>query len=99
MTNPVKIEKTDEIWEITLDRPKANAINAPTSRALSEAFVAFRDDDGARVAIITGGGEKFFSAGWDLKALNDGAKQCLIGSAIHYQQNMRRFRGGLKPVS
>ena len=34
-----------------------------------------------------------------VKALNDGAKQGLIGSAIHYQQNMRRFRGGLKPVS
>ncbi len=72
MTSPVKIDKTAEIWEITLDRPKANAINAETSRALCEAFVAFRDDVRTRVAILTGGGEKFFSAGWDLKAVAAG---------------------------
>jgi crotonobetainyl-CoA hydratase len=35
---------------------------------MSEAFVKFRDDPELRVAIITGGGEKFFCAGWDLKA-------------------------------
>ena len=46
----------------------ANAISQAASRALSDAFVAFRNDHEARVAILTGGGEKFFSAGWDLKA-------------------------------
>ena len=51
-----------------LDRPKANAIDAPTSRAMGEAFAAFRDDPELRVAIVTGAGERFFSAGWDLKA-------------------------------
>ena len=68
MSDLVRIDKGEAIWEITLDRPKANAISAETSRALSSAFVAFRDDPSARVAILTGGGEKFFSAGWDLKA-------------------------------
>ena len=72
MTNPVHIERNNEVWEITLDRPKANAINAETSRALGEAFLAFQDDTTARVAIITGGGEKFFSAGWDLKSVAAG---------------------------
>ena len=33
---------------------------------------AFRDDDDLRVAIIIGGGEKFFCPGWDLKAAADG---------------------------
>jgi crotonobetainyl-CoA hydratase len=67
MPEPVRIHRQAAVWEITLDRPKANAIDATTSRALGEAFIAFRDDPGARVAIVTGGGEKFFSAGWDLK--------------------------------
>lgn len=56
------------VLEILLDRPKANAIDQGTSCALGEAFVRFRDDPELRVAIITGGGERFFSAGWDMKA-------------------------------
>ena len=67
MPEPVRIERRDAVWEIVLDRPKANAINATASRALGEAFIAFRDDPSTRVAILSGGGEKFFSAGWDLK--------------------------------
>lgn len=66
MTDEVKFVRNGQIAEITLDRPKANAIDQPTSRKLGNAFAAFRDDPGLRVAIFTGGGEKFFSAGWDL---------------------------------
>ena len=72
MSDFVKIDRKGPLWEMTFDRPKANAISAEASRQLSEAFVAFRDDDEARVAILTGGGEKFFSAGWDLKAAASG---------------------------
>ncbi len=56
------------VLEVTMDRPKANAIDSATSRALGEIFIAFRDDDDLRVAIVTGAGQRFFSAGWDLKA-------------------------------
>ncbi|TBL88393.1 crotonobetainyl-CoA hydratase [Hafnia alvei] len=66
------IKRNGYILEITLDRPKANAIDAKTSFAMGEAFIAFRDDPELRVAIITGAGERFFSAGWDLKAAADG---------------------------
>ena len=65
MQEPVRIEKHDALWEITLDRPKANAIDRATSLALASAFIAFRDAPSARVAILTGAG-RFFSAGWDL---------------------------------
>ncbi len=51
------------IWEIELNRPKANAIDLATSRAMGEAFKKFRDDDSLRVAIIRTAGEKFFSGG------------------------------------
>jgi crotonobetainyl-CoA hydratase len=65
---PLHVTRNGPILEVVLDRPKANAIDAATSRIMSEAFVKFRDDPELRVAIITGGGEKFFCAGWDLKA-------------------------------
>lgn len=60
------------VLEITLDRPKANAIDAATSKALGAAFQTLQDDQGLSVGIITGGGPRFFSAGWDLKAAAEG---------------------------
>src|ERR671917_1537948 len=74
VTHPaVRTYRDDRILEVTLDRPKANAIDYATSRRMGEVFQAFRDDPELRVAIITGGGEKFFSAGLDLKAAAAGA--------------------------
>jgi crotonobetainyl-CoA hydratase len=67
----VKVRIEDRVLELTLDRPPANAIDAPVSRAIGEIMLAFRDDPELRVAIITGGGEKFFCAGWDLKTAVD----------------------------
>jgi len=58
----------DGVLEVVLDRPKANAIDAATSRELGRVFAGFRDDPSLRVAVFTGAGEKFFSAGWDLGA-------------------------------
>lgn len=68
----VKTETRGAIFEITLDRPKANAIDLATSRIMGEVFTRFRDDSSLRVAILTGAGEKFFCPGWDLKAAADG---------------------------
>jgi len=68
MTNPIKSERRGGLLELTIDRPKANAFDGPTSKALGEALVAYQNDDSLRCAIITGAGDKFFSAGWDLKA-------------------------------
>lgn len=65
---PVRTEVAGQVLTITLDRPKANAIDAPTSRALYAAFNRLREDQDLRVGILTGAGERFFSAGWDLKA-------------------------------
>jgi crotonobetainyl-CoA hydratase len=64
----IRIERRDATLELTIDRPKANAIDSATSQAMGEAFIAFRDDPDLRVALVTGAGERFFSAGWDLKA-------------------------------
>jgi crotonobetainyl-CoA hydratase len=66
------VEIDDGIALVTIDRPKANAIDAATSYALGEVFVGFEHDPSVRVAIVTGAGEKFFSAGWDLGAAAEG---------------------------
>lgn len=71
MSNAVRTSVDGGIWTITLDRPKANAIDVPTSLALYDAFKKLRDDPALRVAIITGTG-RFFSAGWDLNAASEG---------------------------
>ncbi|MBM1308660.1 crotonobetainyl-CoA hydratase [Sulfitobacter mediterraneus] len=70
--SPIKTHREGAILQVTLDRPKANAIDLQTSRLMGEVFASFRDDPDLRVAIITGGGEKFFCPGWDLKAAADG---------------------------
>ena len=68
----VLTEQRGAVLEVTLNRPKANAIDVTTSRELGEVFAGFRDDPELRVAIITGAGEKFFCPGWDLKAAAEG---------------------------
>jgi crotonobetainyl-CoA hydratase len=65
--SPIHVSRQGAILEVTLDVPKANAISAATSRVMGEVFAGFRDDPALRVAIVTGAGERFFSAGWDLK--------------------------------
>ncbi len=70
--SPIRTRREGAILEVTLDRPKANAIDLATSRIMGDTFAAFRDDPDLRVAIVTGAGEKFFSPGWDLKAAADG---------------------------
>ena len=72
MDDPLKITRNGAVLEIVLERPKANAIDGATSCRMGDVFAEFRDDPKLRVAILTGGGDKFFSAGWDLKAASQG---------------------------
>ena len=71
MRDPVSVTRQGHVFELMIDRPKANAMDVPTSRAMGEAFKSFRDDPDMWVAIITGGGDMFFSAGWDLKSASE----------------------------
>ncbi len=68
----IRVDIDGPVMQVTIDRPKVNAIDLPTSRKLGEAFVYFRDNPDLKVAIITGAGDKIFCAGWDLKALDSG---------------------------
>jgi crotonobetainyl-CoA hydratase len=64
-------ECADGVAVLTIDRPKANALDASTSKAMGEQFVHWDADPEVRVVIVTAAGERFFSAGWDLSAGED----------------------------
>jgi len=69
MNQDVRVERHDRILEITIDRAPANAINPGVSRGVHAALSRLQQDDSLCVGIITGAGERFFSAGWDLKEI------------------------------
>jgi len=68
----VHTDVTGSTLVVTLDNPKANAVNVATSLELYAAFARLRDDASLRAGVITGAGERFFCAGWDLKAAASG---------------------------
>jgi crotonobetainyl-CoA hydratase len=72
MSAHVDVARNGHILEVTLNKPKVNAVDHAMSRALGAAFAQLRDDPELRVGILTAEGNRIFSAGWDLKALNAG---------------------------
>jgi enoyl-CoA hydratase len=66
----IRYEVRNQIAYVTIARPKVlNALNMATMAELFRAFTAFKDDSNARVAILTGEGEKAFIAGADINEL------------------------------
>jgi len=64
----VEYAKEGRIAFITINRPEAlNALNGDVQKGLHDAFVDFRDNNDLWVAILTGAGERAFSAGADIK--------------------------------
>lgn len=64
----IKVEKKGHLTIVTINRPEVrNAINPPASIEMQDAFEEFNNDPNAWVAILTGTGDKAFSAGNDLK--------------------------------
>ena len=72
MTSHLEVEVKEKVLEIKINKPKVNAIDLKLSQDLGKAFAELRDNPDLRVGIITGEGDKIFSAGWDLKAVNSG---------------------------
>ena len=63
-------EKSEGIATITLNRPEAlNAFSKEVVSELLQALEDIRSDESVRVVILTGAGEKAFSAGADIKAM------------------------------
>jgi enoyl-CoA hydratase len=91
-------EVRDAVAWITINRPKVlNALNHATLTELGQALEAARGDDGVRVVIVTGAGEKAFVAGADIGEL---AKMNPItgqGTSLFGQSVIRNFETMGKP--
>ena len=73
MADEILRERRGHIELLTINRPEArNAINRATALALSDALDECQSDDEVWVVVLTGSGDKAFSAGMDLKAFATG---------------------------
>jgi enoyl-CoA hydratase/carnithine racemase len=73
-------ERQGHIEILTINRPEArNAINGAVSRGFVAAFDDLEADDECWVVIVTGSGDKAFSAGMDLKAFASGEGGDIMG--------------------
>jgi enoyl-CoA hydratase/carnithine racemase len=69
-------EKKARIAYITINRPEVmNALHPPAHQELSDIWRDFRDDSETWVAILTGSGDKAFSAGYDIRGLADDSRE------------------------
>jgi enoyl-CoA hydratase len=87
----IRYDKRDHVVTITLDRPEVhNCIDRRTCAELQRAWKTFRDDDDAFVAIVTGAGDRAFSAGWDL---NDAAALTSMGTFDQFRVDVYNSEG------
>ncbi|MBW1785777.1 MAG: enoyl-CoA hydratase/isomerase family protein [Deltaproteobacteria bacterium] len=88
----IKVEKKERVTTITINRPEVmNALHPPTCQEMDAAFNEFSDDPEAWIAILTGAGDKAFSAGNDLKfQARHGAQTVREG-----RKNLRGGFGGI----
>ena len=72
MSDNIKIERDGFVGIITINRPeKLNSMTPEMASALVEAVTGFNTDDAIRCVILTGAGDKAFSAGSDIRVLDD----------------------------
>jgi len=89
------VEKEENVGIITLNRPPANPINLAVLNELDAVLTEWEKDKAVRAIIITGAGERGFSAGFDLKTAGtpEGEKSMSRG-----QEVFSRIEKYLKPV-
>jgi enoyl-CoA hydratase/carnithine racemase len=81
MAEEVLRERRGHVEILTINRPEArNAINGAVSKAMAISMEELADDPDCWVVVITGSGDKAFSAGMDLKAFSSGEGGDIIGS-------------------
>ena len=92
----VRVERDGHVARIVIDRPrKHNAITPAMAKALGEACAALDADDDVRVVVISGGGERAFSAGSDMNALGEITDIWAFRNRVEYAAVVRDMR---KPV-
>src|ERR1700728_4515739 len=82
MADEVLRERQGHVEVLTINRPEArNAINGPVSLAMSGFMDELAEDPDCWVVVVTGSGDKAFSAGMDLKAFSSGEGGSIMGAS------------------
>jgi enoyl-CoA hydratase len=78
------VDDRGAVRTITINRPeRRNALDPDTMTELGAAFTAAETDDGVRVVVLTGAGDKGFCSGMDLKAFRDsGPRPGAVGTEV-----------------
>src|ERR1700734_4223402 len=77
----VERERRGHVEILTINRPEArNAVNGDVSHGMSSALDELEADDDCWGVVLTGAGEKAFSAGMDLKAFASGEGASIMGA-------------------
>lgn len=87
------LEAKDQIATITIDHPPANTWNLATMESFEKVLDVVENDRDIRVLVLTGAGEKFFSAGFDVSDAANSGKISSMG-----QELWRRVDRFAKPV-
>lgn len=96
----VKVEREGAVAIVTLNRPEAmNALSSALRAELAEAMVALDADDAVRAVVLTGAGERAFTAGLDLKELGADTGNLGAANATSPRQNpVKAIETCRKPV-
>jgi enoyl-CoA hydratase len=88
---PVSGGQQGKVRVVVIDRPdRANAIDLETAEALAATFDELEDDDDTWAVVLTGAGERVFSAGMDLKAVQAGQADAINGVSGGFAGIVRR---------
>lgn len=87
----IRYNVADGIGTITMVDPPANTYTHEMMRQMDEAILKARFDDGVHVIILTGDGEKFFSAGANIKMLTEVTPQFKYYFCLHANETLNRL--------
>ena len=77
---PIRFDVADHVARVTIDRPEVlNAIDVASERELQRIWAAIEADREVRVVVLTGAGERAFSAGADMKGGSRRERPRLLG--------------------
>lgn len=83
---------------VTIDRPPVNALALNAARDLCRVFQDLHDDPAVRVVILTGAGDRLFSAGADVKEINQRTTQVSIERSVVFRATFDAIRRAPVPV-
>jgi enoyl-CoA hydratase len=88
---PVSGRQQGRVRVVVIDRPdRANSIDLETAQALAAAFDEIERDDDTSAVVLTGAGDRVFSAGMDLKAVEAGQAAEINGVSVGFAGLVRR---------